>query len=100
MKMLTRSLPKKGWILASLVLVLAAVAMAQQSTEVIVRNGLIVTSTGRIQSDLRIRNGTIAEIGPNLNAGPGARVIDATGKLVLPGGIDPHVHLTPIRNAN
>jgi dihydropyrimidinase len=100
MKTLTRSLPKKGWILASLVLVLAAVAMAQQPTEVIVRNGLIVTSTGRIQSDLRIRSGTISEIGPNLNAGPGARVIDATGKLVLPGGIDPHLHLTPIRGAN
>jgi dihydroorotase-like cyclic amidohydrolase len=46
---------------------------------------------------LRIRNGTIAEIGPNLTAAAGARVIEAKGMLVLPGGIDPHVHLAPTR---
>ena len=66
---------------------------AQQPAELLIRNGLIVTATGRTQTDVRIRNGAIAELGSNLTAGTGARVIDATGKLVLPGGIDPHVHL-------
>jgi len=94
-----RSLPKLKWITAVIVFVLAGITMAQQQTELIIRNGLVVTSFGRTQADLRIRNGTITEIGPNLATAAGAQMIDASGKLVLPGGIDPHVHLTPIRTA-
>jgi len=87
------------WFLAASILVLAGIATAQQQAELIIRNGQILSWTGRIQGDLRVRNGTIAEIGQNLTAVAGAQVIDAAGKLVLPGGIDPHVHLTPIRSA-
>jgi dihydropyrimidinase len=87
-------------IFAGLGLVLAHVALAQQPAEIVIRNGTIVNSTGRTQADLRIRNGTIAEIGRNLTAAANAQMIDATGKLVLPGGIDPHVHLTPIRTTS
>jgi dihydropyrimidinase len=83
---------------AAATFVLAGLAAAQQPTEILIRNGLIMTSTGRLQGDLRIRNGAVAELAANLTPGPGARVIDATGKLILPGGIDPHVHLTPIPN--
>jgi dihydroorotase-like cyclic amidohydrolase len=54
--------------------------------EILIRSGLIVTETGRLQADLRIRDGAIAEIGRNLTPAPGARTVDATGKLVLPGG--------------
>ena len=72
---------------------------AQRPAELIIRNGLIVTAVGRTDADLRIRNGVIAEIGRNLTAAAGAQVIDAKGMLVLPGGIDPHVHLTPMRTA-
>ncbi len=85
------------WILGAAVAALATNVAAQQSTELLIRNGLIVTEVGRTDGDLRIRNGTIAEIGRNLTAGAGARVIEATGLLVLPGGVDPHVHLTPTR---
>ena len=84
-------------IAAGLALALAGAAIAQQPGETLIQGGLIVTSSGRTQGDLRIRNGAIVEIGPNLTAGSGSRVIDARGKLVLPGGIDPHVHLTPVR---
>src|SRR5207247_11150001 len=88
------------------VLVLVAVLFAyisgmaaQQPAELIIRNGLLVTAVGRTDADLRIRNGVIAEIGRNLTAAAGAQVIDAKGMLVLPGGIDPHVHLTTMRAA-
>jgi len=66
---------------------------AQQPSELIVRNGVVVTAAERSERDLRIRNGTIAEIGRNLTAPTGTREIDARGMLVLPGGVDPHVHL-------
>ena len=65
----------------------------QQPAELMIRNGLIVNSVGRTSADVRIRNGIITEIGANLQATAGAREIDAKGKLVLPGGVDPHVHL-------
>jgi len=44
------------------------------------------------QSDILIRDGKIAEIGPDLKA-EGAQVIDATGMFATPGLIDPHVHI-------
>jgi len=73
--------------------------LAQAPPEILIRNGLVVTEAGRVQADLRIRGEDIVEIGRGLTAAAGARTIDATGKLVLPGGIDTHVHLTPIRTA-
>jgi dihydropyrimidinase len=98
MQTVTRSARACGRAIA-LAAALAAGAAAQQPPELIVRNGVIVTAVGRSEGDLRIRNGTIAEIGRNLTAAAGARVIDAKGLLVLPGGVDPHVHLTPVRTA-
>ena len=46
-------------------------------------------------ADVRIVGDRIAEIGTALRPGNEARVIDATGKLVMPGGIDPHTHPQP-----
>jgi dihydropyrimidinase len=80
------------WIVFAVAAVVAHVG-AQQPPELIIRNGLIVTGVGRTEGDVRIRNGTIAEIGRNLPATAGAREIDAKGMLVIPGGIDPHTHL-------
>jgi dihydropyrimidinase len=71
--------------------------LAQEPTEILIRNGLVVTETGRLQMDVRIRGAEIAETGHNLTPARGARTVDATGKLVLPGGIDTHVHLNPVR---
>ena len=53
-------------IFLAVLFALVADATAQQPAELIIRNGLIVTAVGRTEGDLRIRNGTIAEIGPNL----------------------------------
>ena len=66
---------------------------AGQPTELIIRNGTIITDAGTVQGDLRIRNGLIDEMGERLVAGSSAREIDASGLLVLPGGID-HVAYT------
>lgn len=85
---------------AVIVLATAVPVLVQEQPETLIRNGLIVAESGRLQADLRIRGSEIAEIGRNLAPGRGARVIDATGKLVLPGGIDTHVHLSPVRAPN
>ena len=82
-------------IAVGLIFMSAGVA-AGQPAELIIRNGTIITEGGTVQGDLRVRNGLIDEIGESgvrLFAGSGAREIDADGLLVLPGGIDPHVHL-------
>jgi dihydropyrimidinase len=71
--------------------------LAQETPEILIRNAVIVTEAGRIQGDLRIRSGVIAEIGRGLTPSGSARTIDGTGRLVLPGGIDTHVHLNPVR---
>ena len=58
--------------------------------DTVIRGGTLVTPGGPVIADLGIAGGRIAAIGPGLEAG---EVIDAAGMLVLPGAIDPHVHL-------
>ena len=68
--------------------------LGQAANEILVRGGEVVTVDGRRRADIRVVGETIAEIGAELTArGAGAEVIDARGLLVLPGGIDPHVHV-------
>jgi dihydropyrimidinase len=55
------------------------------------RGGRISTASDTYYADIGIRDGVIAAIGQNL--APGRRDIDATGKWVLPGGIDSHCHV-------
>jgi dihydropyrimidinase len=83
----------RSHLIAAIVVAAVMLGAAQQPAETIIRHGLIVTAVGRTEADLRIRGGSIAEIGQNLAAPPGARAIEAKGRLVLPGGIDPHTHL-------
>jgi dihydropyrimidinase len=59
----------------------------------LIRNADIVNSDSRSRGDIYIERETIARIGANLEAPPDAEVIDARGKLVFPGFIDPHVHI-------
>jgi len=99
-RMMRRWMPSGMWVTAVLVLGMVVDSAAQVPAELVISNGLIVTEAGRVQGDLRIRAGVIAEIGRDLTPGTGAQVIDAAGKLILPGGIDTHVHLTPVRTAS
>lgn len=58
----------------------------------LIKNGTIVTSADRYQADIYIDKGVITLVGQGLNL-PADTTIDASGKLVLPGGIDVHTHL-------
>lgn len=58
--------------------------------DLIIRGGRVVTETSVIQTDVGIQGGKIAAWGHGL---VGRQVVDADGMLVLPGGVDPHVHL-------
>ena len=57
----------------------------------LIKNGTIVLEDKVIQGDLLIEDEVIAAIGQDLEA-DGEQVIDASGMVVLPGGIDVHTH--------
>ena len=59
--------------------------------DLIVKNGLIVNAVGSNRQDLAIANGKIARIAEAIDE-PAQLVLDAGGKPVLPGGVDPHTH--------
>lgn len=59
----------------------------------LIRGGEIVTADKRTAGDILIEGETISKIAPGLTAPEGCEVIDAKGKLIFPGFIDPHVHI-------
>jgi dihydropyrimidinase len=59
----------------------------------LIRNGEIVTSEARYFADIYVEDQTIMRIGSGLVVPEGTEVIDAAGKLIFPGFIDPHVHI-------
>jgi dihydropyrimidinase len=59
--------------------------------DLVIRGGTIVTASDVTKADLGVRGGRIAAIADRIVDGD--RVIDATGRLVMPGGIDAHCHL-------
>ena len=75
-------------------LFLAPVAAMAAGGDIVIRNAKILTVTkGSLDGSILIRNGKIAEVGPNVTAPAGARVIDAGGQFVMPGIIDCHSHI-------
>jgi dihydropyrimidinase len=59
----------------------------------LIKNGEIITASERVVADIWCENETVTRIERNIQPPPGAEVIDATGKYVFPGFIDPHVHV-------
>jgi dihydropyrimidinase len=58
----------------------------------LIKSGKLITASETFEADILIEGEKITNIGARLEA-PGAQIIDASGKLVLPGGVDPHTHL-------
>ncbi len=70
---------------------------------ILIKNGTIINANETIVADVLIKNKSIALIGNNIPKPLSAYVIDAKGKYIIPGGIDPHVHLdlpTPAGNSS
>ena len=59
----------------------------------LIKNGEIVTASERYVADILCENETITRIDRGIAPPKGAEVIDAKGKFVFPGFIDPHVHI-------
>jgi imidazolonepropionase-like amidohydrolase len=86
--------------IAALLVAGASVLGAQQPQAVaktgptLIKNATVLTVTkGKLENaDVLLQNGKIAAVGKNLSAPAGAQVIDATGKYVMPGIVDPHSH--------
>lgn len=60
---------------------------------ILLRNGRVVTADSDSICDILVEGESIIAIGRHLPTPVGGQVIDCTGKIVVPGGIDPHVHL-------
>ncbi len=61
--------------------------------DMIIKNGTVVTSSEIFKADIAVKDGKIAEIAADISTDGCERVVDAEGKLVLPGAIDAHTHL-------
>lgn len=59
----------------------------------IIRGGTVVTSESTYRADIYCEEGFIKDIGADLDVPSGAKVVDAGGCYVMPGGIDPHTHM-------
>jgi dihydropyrimidinase len=59
--------------------------------DIVIRNGTVVTAADTQHCDVGIKDGSVVALGRSLTSG--AREVDATGKLVLPGAIDSHCHI-------
>src|SRR5438552_10975635 len=58
----------------------------------IIKNGRIVTAVDDYNADILIEDGTVAMIAKSIGA-DADKTVDARGRLVIPGGIDPHTHM-------
>lgn len=63
------------------------------SGKILIKGGTVVNAHRQEIADVYVENGIILSVEPNLKVGDDVTVLDATGKFVMPGGIDPHTHL-------
>jgi len=62
--------------------------------DLIIKNGKIVNANQIVDADVFVSNGKIQQVAPNIQIeNQNIQTIDAGGKYILPGGIDPHVHM-------
>uniref|UniRef100_A0A3P9AHV1 Amidohydrolase-related domain-containing protein n=1 Tax=Esox lucius TaxID=8010 RepID=A0A3P9AHV1_ESOLU len=71
----------------------AIMSSTSATTRILIKGGKVVNDDVTQEADVFIENGVIQQVGEGLMIPGGAKVIDASGKLVIPGGIDTSVHL-------
>ena len=60
---------------------------------VLIQNGTVVNADSTVRADLLIDGGVVKDVRPNIPPNSATTIVDATGLLLLPGGIDAHTHL-------
>ncbi|XP_019455918.1 PREDICTED: dihydropyrimidinase isoform X1 [Lupinus angustifolius] len=63
------------------------------NSKLLIKGGTVVNANHKHLADVYVEDGIIVAVNPNIRVGDDVTVIDATGKFVMPGGIDPHTHL-------
>ncbi|CAH9100098.1 unnamed protein product [Cuscuta epithymum] len=63
------------------------------SAKILIKGGTVVNAHHQELADVYVEDGIIAAVKPNIKVGDDVITIDAIGKFVMPGGIDPHTHL-------
>ena len=61
--------------------------------DLLIKGGTVVTESNMFKADVAVQNGNITTVGENISPSGTAKVVNAEGKLVLPGAIDAHTHL-------
>lgn len=77
----------------TLLILITLINYGQES--LLIKNGTIITVTNGTfeETDLLLQNGKISQIGKNINPPSNTKIIDATGKFIMPGIIDAHSHM-------
>ncbi len=65
----------------------------RSKTALVIRGGTVVDATGSRRADVAVAGGMVLQVGADLQAPTGARVLDAAGLVVAPGLVDLHVHM-------
>ncbi|GMY16004.1 dihydropyrimidinase [Fagus crenata] len=71
----------------------AACGISSSSSKILIKGGTVVNAHKEEVADVYVEDGIIIAVKPNIKVGDDVTVLDATGKYVMPGGIDPHTHL-------
>src|ERR1035438_3464493 len=64
-----------------------------ETMSILIRNGTVITAESTFPADILVDGEKIKEVRPGIPSNAGDTVLDATGLLLLPGGIDAHTHL-------
>ena len=61
--------------------------------DLLIKGGTVVTAKSSFKADVAVSDGKITAVGIDLEPAKGTQIVDASGKLILPGAIDGHTHL-------